>query len=92
MDGNDLLAKRQSSNSHERSLCLGYIEGVVDDLNENRATNGAKTGCPDEEHVLAGQLRDAVVNSLMANPAGRNLEASALVAIAIGRAWHCAAQ
>lgn len=92
MDGNDLLAKCQSSNSNERSVCLGYIEGVVDDMNESRAMSGAKTGCPDEEHVLAGQVRDAVVNALMADPAGRNLEASALVSIAIYRAWHCTAQ
>lgn len=92
MNGNTLLAQCQSSNLHERSLCLGYIEGVVDDMNENRAMNGAKTGCPDEEHVLAGQVRDAVVNSLVADPAGRNLEASALVAIAIGKAWHCTSQ
>jgi hypothetical protein len=89
MNGNDLLAQCQSGNPQERSLCLAYIEGVVDDMNENRVMNGAKTGCPDREHVTAGQFRDAVVNSLMSDPTGRNLEASALVAIAIARAWHC---
>jgi hypothetical protein len=31
-----------------------------------------------------------VVNALMANPANRNIEASALVVIAISKAWHCA--
>jgi hypothetical protein len=71
MNGNDLLAQCQSGNSHERSLCLGYIEGVVDGTNEDRVINGAKTGCPDGEHVLAGQLRDAGPGP--ARPSGSDL-------------------
>ena len=38
MNGNDLLAQCQSGNSHERSLCLGYIEGVVVPATKSRST------------------------------------------------------
>jgi hypothetical protein len=57
LDGNDLLAKCQSGNWQDRSFCLGYIEGVVDNLTENRASNGLE-GCPNGDIIAkTGQGR-----------------------------------
>jgi Rap1a immunity proteins len=86
MNGNSLLAYCQGD-APDRSECLGYIEGVADDWETVRHVRGLSpcTG-PD---VTAGQVKDVVVNWLIANPAHRHETAAGLVVFAITNAWHC---
>jgi hypothetical protein len=86
MDGNKLLAYCRG-NASDQALCIGYIEGVSDYRVLFREQSGSPP-CPPSK-VSAGQVRDVVLNWLIANPADRNIETALLAITAIDAAWHC---
>jgi hypothetical protein len=91
-DGNKLLA--DCRDQAKEGICLGYIAGAVDGYNELLDIYGlhdlAMT-CPPSgpSGVTLGQVKDLVVNELIANPVDRNLNTAMLVERAINNAWHC---
>ncbi|MDF0541702.1 Rap1a/Tai family immunity protein [Sphingobium sp. H39-3-25] len=67
--------------------CAAYIAGAVDAFNTTREANKLKSCIP--AGVTISNLKDATVDFMRANPAGRNKSASALVFSATRKAWPC---
>jgi hypothetical protein len=86
MNGDDLL-RNCDGNGIRYGLCLGYVEGVVDDADMVRLKSGRPECVP--PGVEAGQLVDIVVNYLRENPARRKVAAGFSITDAIGAAWGC---
>ena len=82
--GNDLLTRLQASTYTEKSQGLGYIQGVFD------VTQGWGHCAPNDRGITAGQIQDMVLQSLLANPATRNLTADQLVLNVLKARWPCA--
>lgn len=81
--GNDLLTDCDgpAADEGDKSLCLGYILGVVDGAEGlGIALDLGKLNVPPA--VTAGQLRDIVVRYLTAHPELRHYSAAQLVYIA----------
>src|SRR5262249_11188381 len=83
--GNDLLQTCQNQSTY--LICLGYVEGVVDDWDEYRTANRKATCIP--VGVAAKQVADIVVNYLNAHPEVRHWEAPLLIVLAVSQAWSC---
>ena len=79
--GNDLYAKLQSSEMHERLHGLGYVMGISDAYDGSAHCSG--------QSVTAGQTRDVVRLYLEQNPAVRDMNASIIVMVALGQAFPC---
>jgi hypothetical protein len=84
--GNSLLARCQGD-YYDEALCLGYLEGVADTSGWLRNAIGLASCVP--AGVSVRQLKDVVVNALIAAPADRNMNADVLVTTAVIRAWRC---
>jgi hypothetical protein len=82
LTGNELLTYCKGD-SRGQAQCVGYIEGVVDALALNRPL------CRLSEGVTVGQLKDVVVNALIADPTERHFAAFSLVLSAIANAGFC---
>jgi hypothetical protein len=87
MDGNALHADCTSNNYVERGTCLGYVEGVVDNLDEIRSAQNVRRCIPDG--TVGHQVVDVVVNYLREHPEGKSYAASSLVIFAVLQAWNC---
>jgi hypothetical protein len=85
MDGNALYADCTSNNYVERGKCLGYVEGVVDNLEEIRSARNVPVCVPNG--TVGHQVVDVVVNYLRDHPEGRSYAASSLVVFAVLKAW-----
>jgi hypothetical protein len=66
-------------------VCLGYVEGVADDMEAKRMI------CL-PAHVTTGQLEDIVVRYLREHPESRHLVASELIAGALLETFPCSAR
>jgi hypothetical protein len=86
LTGNDLLSRLQGSTYMEKGAGLGYIQGVFD------ATQHWGHCTPNDSGITAGQIRDMVEQSLIANPATRNLSADFLILNLLKSRWPCANQ
>jgi hypothetical protein len=75
------------SSIDEQERCVGYLEGVVDGVDELRVGMG-KPACV-RAGVEAGQIKDVVVRYLEANPQDRDEDVWILVVTAVGKAWSC---
>lgn len=85
--GNDILRICTSTNYTETGECLGYLQGVADMQTMVRSVNNLPPCFPVGTQL--GQIEDAVVAYLRANPADRTQEGASLVAHAIASAWGC---
>jgi hypothetical protein len=90
--GNDLLRLCQTESRDpggyaDRAQCIGYIQGIVDQMALVRAVVGRADCVP--ASALAGQLRDVVIQYLAANPVARNAPAARLVTEALTQGWKC---
>ncbi len=82
-------AERDSSSYLEKTFeCVAYISGAVDAFNTTRTANKLKSCIP--AGVTTGQLKDATVDYLEANPGDRSTAASTIVFAATRKAWPCA--
>ena len=84
MNGNRLLDLCRGTLVLE---CLGYVQGVVDDLEDARVAF-QRAPCL-HEGVTVGQVKDATLNYLVAHPEHRDWSAAALVGLAVEGAWDC---
>lgn len=85
-NGNDLFRHCKASNTGD-ALCIGYIQGVVDQWEIVRAIGKHPQCVP--TGTENSQVRDAVVNYLTAHPEYRGTSAAGLVTGAIVGTWHC---
>lgn len=67
--------------------CISYITGTIDAFNTIRRSNKLQSCIP--EDVTIGQLRQATVAYLDANPKKRGETGSALIFAATREAWPC---
>jgi Rap1a immunity proteins len=67
--------------------CMGYIVGVVDDFEISLAVLHKPPCLPTT--VTQGQIKDVVVNYLVAHPEHRDWTAAPLVRTAVVQAWGC---
>ena len=87
MDGNELYADcTGSTDSFQRGVYLGYIQGVADHIDEVRWGRN-EPQCP--TGVVLKQVEDIVVYYLRDHSADRSSPATELATIAITQAWHC---
>jgi hypothetical protein len=85
--GNQLLKLCTAKDPFHKAECLGYVEATMDTVDTIREMQGAKSCLPDS--VDAGQLQDAVVRYLQANPTKRTAAGSALVVLTLRANWPC---
>ncbi len=85
-NGNQLLAKMNSTEISDRIQAIGYIQGVFD------TGQHIKHCAPDGAGITAGQIQDIVRAYLEKNPAIRNFSADLLIIDAIKKIWPCATQ
>jgi hypothetical protein len=83
--GNELLEACQSSDSFDRGVCFGFVEGVSDAMNEGVA--GWRRCLP--APVVIKQVSDVAVNFLARHPEWRHRSAATLVAEALKEAFPC---
>jgi hypothetical protein len=83
LTGNELLTYSKGGDSKDQAQCVGYIEGVVDTL------AFTPRPCRLSGGVTVGQLKDVVVNALIAEPTERHFAAFSLVLSAIADAGFC---
>ena len=99
MDGNELYAHCTSPSQDRHSLCIGYVAGVMDAGEAEKAEAGRRNRS--REAAVIGycwvvpldtpspQAADVVAKFLRDNPARRNIQAANLVAWAMSEAWPC---
>ena len=89
ISGNDLLSHCQETLGSIRSgVCLGYINGVADALMHSPVSR-IRACVPRTGSVTQGQIQAIAVKWLEANPQKRHYTASALVAVALSKAFPC---
>jgi hypothetical protein len=81
-DGNDLYKTCQQVDGPSIARCIGYIDGVTDEM---LAYLGGKGCLP--PGLTESKLHDVVVGYLRDHPAERNSSAATVVGAAIQRAW-----
>lgn len=87
--GNTLFSKCEGQDGVMRGACIGYIEGISDEIQVMQRVGYMKrVYCPTAD-VNAGQLRDIVVKFLRDNPATRNQPAADLATTALIEAFAC---
>lgn len=86
-DGNELLRICTSRLPFESGICLGYLQGIADQMEAMRSANKARPCLP--AGVVGQQLTDVVVKYLQQNPVMRTEPGAHLATIAIGDAWGC---
>jgi hypothetical protein len=86
-DGNQLYAYCTSSVDYERGLCLGYVEGVVEYMEEVRVSNNKPHCVP--SGTGAKQVLEVVVNYLRNQPQDRSKAPIWSVGLAVMTAWKC---
>ena len=82
-NGNALLADCLGDNP---LFCYGYVEAVADAM--KLFGQWQRPECPPVD-VSARQVRDVVVNFLLAHPADRHYAAASIVVNALKNAWGC---
>jgi hypothetical protein len=90
--GNELLSRCKAQN-HERTWCLGYLQGfhnglVIADALGLRLLGGTSVYCM-PPNVTVGQIVDVVVRFLEQNPAIRHENAEWLTLAALTHAFPC---
>jgi hypothetical protein len=85
MNGNELLENCTANDGVKRSVCLGYLTGVVDFTEYLRVTLKRPVCVP--EGVNGTQLIEVVVLFLKSHPVARNHTASELTMAAVTAAW-----
>ena len=88
LDGDELMNHCSATVADERfdpSICLTYIMGAHDAHMFQRTVRNQPRCTP--RNLTGGQLREVVVEYLMANPDNRAMDASALVWNAILTEW-----
>jgi hypothetical protein len=91
MDGQALYADCQKGDQDGRDTlipfgkCMGYIMGVVDAMEVNRAVDQKPSCIPDGAN--RGTIRDVIHNYLRDNPAKRTLPAAIVVPMALAAAF-----
>ncbi len=85
LTGNDLYGHCKAPNVYEAGQCLGYIEGVIDQLEASRADGHLPECLP--ASITPAQARDVVLKFLTDNPAVREQGASVLVVQAVTVTW-----
>jgi peptidase E len=83
-DGNQLYQYCTSDNSVEGGLCLGYITGVADVLQNQ---NGNNICLP--KNAVINQIVDTVKKYLTNNPESRHYSAYSEISVALGTAFPC---
>jgi hypothetical protein len=89
LNGNDLFALCTSDQQTyiDQTQCLGYAIAIADALEAGAVIGGFSACIP--EHATRGQIRDIVVQWLVANPALRHFPAAGPVAAALEKAFPC---
>ena len=88
LDGDDLMnhcSARVADERFDPAICMSYIMGAYDGFMFQRLVRNETRCTP--RNLTGGQLREVVVDYLLANPDNRELDASALVWNAIIAKW-----
>src|SRR5690348_6625352 len=88
LDGDDLMNHCSAKVADERfdpSICMSYIMGAYDGFMFQRLVRNQTRCTP--RNLTGGQLREVVIDYLLANPDNRQMDASALVWNAIIAKW-----
>jgi Rap1a immunity proteins len=83
-NGNSLLSLCTTGDARR---CLGYIEGVSDAMDSGADIGGYRACLPPD--MIAGQLRDVVLQFLYNDPAERHMGAVSLIAKALSKSFPC---
>ena len=86
-NGNQLYLECNSANTYDVAICLGYVMGILDQIELYADVSKTQTCIP--ANVTAGQVKDVVVKQMNDDPANRNLPASSIVFEAAFKAWGC---
>jgi hypothetical protein len=87
--GNDLYSYCQEPlGEYNEALCIGYILGVFDALDNVRAGMSEGLFCSPTT-VNAGQVRDVVKKWLKDNPQHRHYSGGEVVSFALSKVWPC---
>lgn len=89
INGNELHDWCQSKGEGERTLCMGFVMGVVDMIQsgQKHSTLTSDTCFPDA--LKGGQVVDVAKKWLVDNPQHRHFVASDLVMVAMEQAFPC---
>ena len=88
LDGDDLMNHCSAKVADERfdpAICMSYIMGAYDGFMFQRLVRNQTRCTP--RNLTGGQLREVVIDYLLANPDNRQMDASALVWNAILAKW-----
>lgn len=88
LSGNDLYIALGSNNVRENARALGYIEAIADVDSGGLLSETYQKACI-RNGVEASQLYQIVYDDLNSIPEYRDYAASALVAIALAKAFPC---
>ena len=86
-NGNQLLQSCTQTDTFSQALCMGYVEGIADEVALVQSFNKSPSCIP--PGVVVKQLVDVVVKSLRQKPETRNSEAALLATAAFAEAWPC---
>ena len=87
VSGAELLRKCAGAPGYDQSVCLGYVAGVADLMDDGRPVARQRACVPDE--VVVGQLRNAVRAWLSERQDRLETPASGLVAQALAETYPC---
>ncbi len=85
--GNQLLETCTSNKTFDRGICLGYLQGVADNLTVSRFMNKTKSCI--NPNVTGKQLMGVALKYFGQHPETRHLPAAFLLTMAYGEAWKC---
>jgi hypothetical protein len=88
--GNSLLRECTSQNPLDHGECLGFLEGVVDQIEVMRMMSN-RPPCLPSKNIEISQIKDVVVRDLQSYPETRNQGAAVLVTQSVIKAWRCTA-
>jgi Rap1a immunity proteins len=87
-NGNNLLMLcTDGTNLFSQGMCLGYFQGVIDEVITVQAANNSGPCVPTD--VTGRQLVDVVLKYLREHPETRNQSAALLATLATIEAWPC---
>src|SRR5262249_26367641 len=86
--GDDLLRNCRDISDSGYGLCVGYIEGVLDNMEAHRRQRHLPPCLP--EDVDTGRVHNLVIDYLLANAGKRDQPADLLVVDAVTTEWRCA--
>jgi hypothetical protein len=87
--GNDLYASCKSSDVFDRTLCYGFVSGVVSGVQADRAIAAKPQAWCSREGVTNRQIIDIAVKFMEDDPSIRDQDAAAIVMFAMVGAFPC---